>query len=173
MLFRLLMTSIQMMAVNALLHNVTNFAQEAVRSLATEDFKANPSKDSMMNYLFNSILMKRRTVELRTSLFDRSCLADRDALSEPSSRANSRTRWTVSLPGPEEDEPQPATRPSRPRLGERQRSASQSWRQTGQRRTLAVQEDDVDDEEDDVPAPLFRRTSTATSSFSSRVSQWR
>lgn len=60
------MTSIQMMAVNILLHNVTNFAQEAVRSPATEDFKANPSKDSMMNYLFNSILMKRRTVELRT-----------------------------------------------------------------------------------------------------------
>ena len=166
MLFRQLMTSIQMMAVNALLHNVTNFAQEAVRSPATEDFKANPSKDSMMNYLFNSILMKRRTVELPTSMFDRSCLADRDALSEPSSRANSRTRWTVSLPGPEEDEPQPATRPSRPRLGERQHSASQSWRQTGQRRTLAVQEDDV-------PAPLFRRTSTPTSSFSSRVSQWR
>lgn len=35
-----LMTSIQMLAVNALLHNVTNFAQETVRSSATEDFKA-------------------------------------------------------------------------------------------------------------------------------------
>ena len=155
-------------------HNVTNFAQEAVRSPATEDFKTNPSKDSMMNYLFNSILMKRRAVERRTSLYDRSRLADRDALPEPSSRANSCTRRAPSLPGPEEDEPQPATTPSRPRLGERQHSASQSWRQTGQRQTLAVQEEDVDDEEDDEPTPSFlRRTSTPTSSFSSRGSQWR
>ena len=51
-----LMTSIHMLAVNALLHNVSNFAQEAVRSPAREEFKANPTKDSMMDYLFNSIL---------------------------------------------------------------------------------------------------------------------
>lgn len=43
-----LMTSIQMLALNSLLHNVTNFATEAVRSPATEDFKANPNKDTMM-----------------------------------------------------------------------------------------------------------------------------
>lgn len=40
-----LMTSIQMLAVNALLHNITNFAQETVRSSTTVDFKANPTKD--------------------------------------------------------------------------------------------------------------------------------
>ena len=79
-----LMTSIEMLAVNALLHNVNNFAQEAVRSPAMEDFKANPTKDSMMNYLFNPILMKRRTVEHR-SLYDCSRLADRDALPQPTS----------------------------------------------------------------------------------------
>lgn len=82
----------------------------------------------------------------------------------------------ASLPGPEDDEPPAAVRPSRPRLGERQRSASQSWRQTPQRRTLTLQEEeeDVEDEDDEEPAPLFcRRTSTPTSSFSSRGSQWR
>ena len=79
------------------------------------------------------------------------------------------------LPGPEDDEPPAAVRPSRPRLGEHQRSASQSWRQTPQRRTLTLQEEeDVEDEDDEEPAPLFcRRTSTPTSSFSSRGSQWR
>ena len=66
----LLMTSIHMLANNALLHNVTNFAHEAVRSPATEDLKANRNKDTMMNYLFSSILMKCRAVERRTSLYD-------------------------------------------------------------------------------------------------------
>ena len=81
----------------------------------------------------------------------------------------------ASLPGPEDDEPPAAVRPSSPRLGERQRSASQSWRQTPQCRTLTLQEEeDVEDEDDEEPAPLFcRRTSTPTSSFSSRGSQWR
>ena len=120
----LLMTSIQMLAINTLLHNVTNFAQEAVRSPATEDFKANPNKDTMMNYLFSSILMKRRAVERRTSLYDRSRLADCHALPDPSSRTNSCTQRQAPLPGPEEDEAQPASRPSRPRLAERQRSLS-------------------------------------------------
>lgn len=154
-----LMTSIQMLAVNALLHNVMNFAYEAVRSPATEDFKA--------NYLFSSILMKRRAVERQTSLYDRSRLADCYALPDPSSRANSRTRRQAPLPGPEEDEPQPASRPSRPRLGEHQRSSSQSWRQNGQQRNLAIHDDNE-------PVPLFpRRTSTPSSSFSSRGSQRR
>ena len=136
----LLMTSIQMLAVNALLHNVNNFA--------TEEFKANPSKDSMMNYLFNSILMKRRAVERHTSLYDHSRLADRNTLPEQSSSRNSHTTRAASLPGPEDDEPPAAARPSRPRLGEHQRSASQSWRQTPQRRTLAIQEEeDVEDED--------------------------
>lgn len=76
--FNVLMTSIQMLAVNSLLHKVTNFA--------TEDFKANPNKDRMMNYLFNSILMKRQALERRTSLYDRS-------------------RRPAPLPGLEEDEP--------------------------------------------------------------------
>ena len=115
----LLMTSIQMLAVNALLHNVTNFAHEAVRSPATEDLKANPNKDTMMNYLFSSTLMKRQEVERRTSLYDQKRLADRQALPDQRTRANSRTRRQAPSPGPEDDEAQPASRPSRPRLGER------------------------------------------------------
>ena len=123
-----LMTSIQMLAVNALLHNVSNFAQEKVRSPATEEFKGNPTKDTMMDYLFNSILMRRRTVERRTSLYDRSRLADRDTLPQAttSSRSNSRTRPPVSLASPEEEEPEQPTRPSRPRLGQRPPSATRS-----------------------------------------------
>lgn len=127
----LLMTSIQMLAINALLHNVMNFAHEAVRSPTTEDFKANPNKDTMMNYLFSSILMKRRAVKRRTSLYDRTRLADRHALPDPNRHANSCTRRQAPLPGLEEDEAQPASRPSRPRLGKHQRSLSQSWRQNG------------------------------------------
>ena len=143
-----LMTSIQMLAVNALLHNVSNFAQETVRSPATEEFKANPTKDSMMDYLFNSILMRCRTVERRTSLYDRSRLTDWDPLLQATtSRTNSRTRQAVSLPGPEEDEPEPPTRPSRPRLGQRPPSATRSWQDAGQRRTLAVQEQEEVDED--------------------------
>ena len=164
-----------MLAVNALLHNVSNFAQEAVRSPAMEEFKANPTKDSMMDYLFNSILMRCRTVERRTSLYDRSRLADWDALPQPTSRTNSRTRRAVSLPGPEEDEPEPPTRPSRPRLGQRPPSATRSWLDGGQRRTLPVQEQaEVDDDEDDEPAPSLyrRRTSMPRSSFTSRGLQW-
>ena len=164
-----LMTSIQMLAVNALLHNVSNFAQETVRSPATEEFKANPTKDSMMDYLFNSILMKRRTVK-------RSRLADRDALPQSTSRTNSCTRRAVSLPGAEEDEPEPPTRPSRPRLGQRPPSATRSWRDGGHCRTLAVQEqEEVEDDEDDEPAPTLnqRRTSTPRSSLTSRGSQRR
>ena len=98
-----------MLAINMMLHNVTNFAHEAVRSPATEDFEASPNKDTMMNYLFSSILMKHRAVERRTSLHDRSQLADCDTLPDPSSRANSHTRQQAPLPGPEEDEPQPAS----------------------------------------------------------------
>ena len=168
-----LMTSIQMLAVNALLHNVSNFAQEAVRSPATEEFKANPTKDSMIDYLFNSILMRRRTVERRTSLYDRSRLADREALPQPTRHTNSRTRRAVSLSGPKEDEPEPPTRPSRPRLGQRPPSATRSWRDGGQRRTHAVQEqEEVDNDEDDEPAPSLYQRKTSTP-FTSRGLQWR
>ena len=168
-----LMTSIQMLAVNALLHNVSNFAQEAVRTPATEEFKANPTKDSMIDYLFNSILMRRRTVERRTSLYDRSRLADREALPQPTRHTNSRTRRAVSLSGPKEDEPEPPTRPSRPRLGQRPPSATRSWRDGGQRRTHAVQEqEEVDNDEDDEPAPSLYQRKTSTP-FTSRGLQWR
>ena len=75
----LLVVSIQMLAINALLHNVETFAHEAVRSPPTEAFKANPYQDTMMDYLFDAILMRRRPVQRRDSLYDRRCLANRQS----------------------------------------------------------------------------------------------
>lgn len=42
----LLVVSIQMLAINALLHNAETFAHEAVRSPPTKAFKANPYQDT-------------------------------------------------------------------------------------------------------------------------------
>lgn len=46
-----LMMSIHVLAINCLLHNPDAFAQQAVRSAATENFKADPSSQNMMQYL--------------------------------------------------------------------------------------------------------------------------
>ena len=62
----LLMVSIQMLAINALLHNVEKFAYEAVRSPATKAFKVNPYQDKMMDYLFDAILMCCRPMKAGT-----------------------------------------------------------------------------------------------------------
>lgn len=75
----LLVVTIQMLAINALLHNAETFAHEAVRSPPTEAFKANPYQDTMMDYLFDAILMRRRPVQRRDSLYDRRCLANRQS----------------------------------------------------------------------------------------------
>ena len=75
----LLVVTIQMLAINALLHNAETFAHEAVRSPPTEAFKANPYQDTMMDYLFDAILMRRRPVQLRDCLYDRRCLANRQS----------------------------------------------------------------------------------------------
>ena len=64
----LLMVSIQMLAINALLHNAETFAHEAVRSPPTEAFKANPYQDTMMDYLFDAILMCCGPMQRRDSL---------------------------------------------------------------------------------------------------------
>ena len=75
----LLMVSIQKLAINALLHNVEKSAYEAVRSPATKAFKVNPYQDTMMDYLFDAILMRRRPMQRRDSLYDRHCLANRQS----------------------------------------------------------------------------------------------
>ena len=108
----LLMTSVQMLAVNCLLHNVPHFAQETVHSTATEEFKAEPTKQTMMDYLFNAILMKRRPVDRRQSMFNHTWLADRDALPHPSSCVNS---WRQGQQPPENEQEQ--SPPAAPDLG--------------------------------------------------------
>jgi len=67
-----LMMAIHVMAINTLLHNPPEFANQTLRCTATEEFKANPSDDNMMKYLLDSILMRRRSVQRTWSLWDRS-----------------------------------------------------------------------------------------------------
>ena len=68
----LLMMAIHTMAVNTLLHNPPDFANQALRCAAIEQFKENPSDENMMGYLLDSILMRRRSVQRTWSLWDRS-----------------------------------------------------------------------------------------------------
>ena len=86
----LLMVSIQMLAINALLHNVEKFAYEAVRSPATKAFKVNPYQDKMMDYLFDAILMRCRPMQWRDSLYDRRCLANRQSGYQQPTRTSSK-----------------------------------------------------------------------------------
>ena len=67
-----LMIAIHALAINTLLHNPSEFAKETLRCPATEEFKDNPTDDTMMQYLLSSILMRRRSVQRSRSLFDRS-----------------------------------------------------------------------------------------------------
>ena len=86
----LLMVSIQMLAINALLHNMEKFAYEAVRSPATGAFKVNPYQDTMMDYLFNAILMRCRPMQRRDSLYDRRRLANRQSGYQQPTRTSSK-----------------------------------------------------------------------------------
>jgi len=53
-----LMMAIHVMAINILLHNPPEFANQTLRCTATEEFKANPSDENMMRFLLDSILMR-------------------------------------------------------------------------------------------------------------------
>lgn len=86
----LLMVSIQMLTINALLHNVEKFAYEAVRSPATGAFKVNPYQDTMMDYLFDAILMRCRPMQRRDSLYDRRRLANRQSGYQQPTRTSSK-----------------------------------------------------------------------------------
>lgn len=83
-----LMTTIQLLTVNSLLHNILQFTHETVHCSATEAFKVDLNKETMMDYLFNSILMRRHPVERRQSLYNCSHLANQDTLPQATSRGN-------------------------------------------------------------------------------------
>ena len=68
----LLMMAIHTMAINTLLHNPTEFANQALRCPATETFKEDPTDQNMMSYPLDGILMRRRSVQRTRSLWDRS-----------------------------------------------------------------------------------------------------
>lgn len=82
-----LMTTIQLLTVNSLLHNILQFVHETVHYSATEAFKVDLNKETMMAYLFNSIRIRRHPVECRQLLYNCSHLANQDTLSQATSRS--------------------------------------------------------------------------------------
>lgn len=68
-----LMMAIHVIAFNCLLHNPEALAEQSVKNAATDALRTNPSKQNVNQYLIDSILQKRRTVQRSTdNLWDRS-----------------------------------------------------------------------------------------------------
>ena len=68
-----LMMAIHVIAFNCLLHNPEALAEQSVKNAATDVLRTNPSKQNVNQYLIDSILQKRRTVQRSTdNLWDRS-----------------------------------------------------------------------------------------------------
>ena len=61
-----LMMAIHIIAFNCLLHNPDALAEQSVKNAATEALRTNPSKQNVNQYLIDSILQKRRTVQRST-----------------------------------------------------------------------------------------------------------
>lgn len=57
-----LMMAIHVLALNCLLHNPDAMADQSVQNTATDALRANPTKHAVNQYLLDSILQKRRTV---------------------------------------------------------------------------------------------------------------
>ncbi|CAH3024305.1 unnamed protein product [Porites evermanni] len=68
-----LMMAIHIIAFNCLLHNLEALAEQSVKNVATNALRTNPTKQNVNQYLIDSILQKRRTVQRSTeNLWDRS-----------------------------------------------------------------------------------------------------
>ena len=67
-----LMMSIHILAFNCLLHNPEALAEQSVKNHATDALRANPSKQAVNQYLIDTILQKRRSVQRSNNLWDRS-----------------------------------------------------------------------------------------------------
>ena len=68
-----LMMAIHIIAFNCLLHNPDALAEQSVKNNATDALRTNPTKQNVNQYLIDSILQKRRTVQRTTdNLWDRS-----------------------------------------------------------------------------------------------------
>ena len=67
-----LMMAIHILAFNCLLHNPEALAEQSVKNNSTDALRANPSKQAVNQYLIDSILQKRRSVQRSDNLWDRS-----------------------------------------------------------------------------------------------------
>lgn len=68
-----LMMAIHIIAFNCPLHNPEALAKQSVKNAATDTLRTNPTKQNVNQYLIDSILQKRRTVQRSTeNLWDRS-----------------------------------------------------------------------------------------------------
>ena len=87
-----LMMSIHVLAMNCLLHNPDAFAQQAVRTAETENFKAEPSSQNMMQYLMDGILICRRTIQRSNNIWDSSLYVRSEDQREENPERQSRPR---------------------------------------------------------------------------------
>lgn len=67
-----LMMAIHILAFNCLLHNPEALAEQSVKNNSTDALRTNPSKQAVNQYLIDSILQKRRSVQRTDNLWDRS-----------------------------------------------------------------------------------------------------
>lgn len=67
-----LMMAIHILAFNCLLHNPEALAEQSVKNASTDALRTNPSKQAVNQYLIDSILQKRRSVQRSDNLCDRS-----------------------------------------------------------------------------------------------------
>ena len=67
-----LMMAIHVLAFNCLLHNPEAFADQSVKNASTEALRTHPTKTAVNQYLIDTILQKRRTVQRTDDLWDRS-----------------------------------------------------------------------------------------------------
>lgn len=101
-----LMMAIHIIAFNCLLHNPDALAEQSVKNAATDALRTNPTKQNVNQYLIDSILQKRRTVQRSTdNLWDRSLYsAGRDSPAKQKEQPRGRRLDTY-----EEDDATPGT----------------------------------------------------------------
>ena len=112
-----LMMSIHVLAIICLPHNPDAFAQQVVRSPATENFKPEPSSQKMMQYLMDGILMRWRTIQRTQNIYDSSLYVrsedhrqeNQERQSRPRTRTETRTSSATSTRATSERTRLPAT----------------------------------------------------------------
>ena len=98
------MMAIHVIAFNCLLHNPEAFTEQSVKNNSTDALRTHPTKQAVNQYLIDSILQKRRTVQRTENLWDRS-LYNAATDTPPKQRETTRHH---RLDNEEEDESTPA-----------------------------------------------------------------